>query len=134
MKHALVALLLVAAGLTAGAQEAAAGEPLLCTLSQIRICTETGDCKVRTADELGVPRFIVVDTKAKKFRAVVENRESKILSVTSEEGLLFLQGMENKRAWSAVISDSENLTLVATSDGTAFAVFGSCVSMDKLEK
>lgn len=134
MKHLLTVLLVLMSGLTVAAAEGAAEEPMLCTLAQIRICTPDEDCKLRTADDLGVPRFIVVDAKAGKFRAVVENRESKIGSSTREEGLLFLQGLENKRAWSAVISDSEDLTLVATSDGIAFAVFGSCVSLDKLEK
>lgn len=134
MKRLLPILLVLCSATPAMTEEPATEEPLLCTLAQIRICTPDAECRVRTADELGVPRFIIVDTKQQKFLAVDENRESKIGKVEKEEGLIFLQGMENKRAWSAVISENSDLTLSASSDGTAFAVFGQCVSLDAVRK
>lgn len=133
----LTFLLVSAMSLTALADEPAkapakAPAKMLCTLAKVQICDEEG-CRTKSADELGAPRFVTVDFAAKEFVAVEQNRRSAIARVEVFESSTFLQGLENRRAWSAVIADDGYMTLAAADDGVAFVVFGSCVDVAKVK-
>jgi hypothetical protein len=130
----LFAFLLLTAGAALAEDAAKTPTKMLCTLAQVQICSAEQGCKTKTADEVGAPRFIAVDPVAKEFVAIEENRRSAIGRVEVFESSTFLQGIENRRAWSAVIADDGFLTLAAADDGVAFVVFGSCVDVKKIKQ
>ena len=105
---------------------------LLCSPAQIMICVEDADCYPAHASELGVPDFVIVDLKNKKMQTTKSSEEARTTafsSVSRNAGQIFLQGVENGRAFSFVINEiTGSLTLALSRDGVAVAVFGSCTN------
>lgn len=123
-----LAALLVA--LPAWADDVSRSEKLLCSASRIVACFEGGDCAELMAEEIDVPQFVVVDTRAKRLattRASGENRSTPIREISRADGLLFFQGIEQGRAFSFVVHElSGHLTVAVSRDGLSVSVFGSC--------
>ncbi len=107
---------------------------LLCSSSRIIVCFEEGDCVELTAEEVGVPQFVVIDTKAKTIattKASNENRSTPIASIGRADGLLYFQGMEQGRAFSFVVHEQTgHLTVAVSRDGLSVSVFGACTNAD----
>lgn len=105
---------------------------LLCSPAQIMICVEDADCYPAHASELGVPDFVIIDLKNKKMQTTKSSEEARTTafsSVSRNAGQIFLQGVENGRAFSFVINEiTGSLTLALSRDGVAVAVFGSCTN------
>ena len=81
---------------------------ILCSSGQAQICLETGDCYAATPYELSIPDFIIIDTKKKTVsttEASGASRSSPFKAVSRSEGLLYLQGIEDERAFSFVIDE-----------------------------
>lgn len=131
----LMASLLVAA--PAGSDDITDSEKLLCSASRIVACFEEGDCAELMAEEVGVPQFVIVDTKAKRLattRASGENRSTPIRELNRADGLLFFQGIEQGRAFSFVVHElSGHLTVAVSRDGLSVSVFGSCTDATNAE-
>ena len=77
-----------------------------------------------------MPDFVVIDISRKTVsttKASNQNRSTKFSSVTKDDGLIYLQGMEGGRAFSFVIHEATGRMTVAVSrDGLAVSVFGAC--------
>jgi hypothetical protein len=105
-------------------------ERLLCSSSRIIACFEEGDCAELIAEEIGVPQFVVIDTKAGTVattKASRANRSTPIGKVNRADGLMFFQGIEEGRAFSFVVHEqSGHLTVAVSRDGLSVSVFGSC--------
>ena len=73
---------------------------------------------------------MVVDTRNKTVsttKASGQNRSSPIANVSRFGGRIFLQGIENDRAFSFIIEeDSGVLTATVAHDGLSISVFGAC--------
>ena len=114
----------------AAADDVTGSETLLCSASRIVACYEEGDCAELIAEEIGVPQFVVIDTKDGKVsttKASGENRSTPIGKVNRADGLMFFQGVEQARAFSFVIHEqSGHLTVAVSRDGLSVSVFGSC--------
>ena len=83
-------------------------DELLCAAGRAQICFENGECFSATPWELSIPDFVVIDTKAKTVsttRASGENRSSPFSHVERSDGIIVLQGVEGKRAFSFVIEE-----------------------------
>jgi hypothetical protein len=121
-------------GLPVFADDVTGQDRLLCSASRIVVCFEEGDCAELTAEELGVPQFVVIDTKAKKLattKASNENRSTPIASIGRADGLLFFQGVEQGRAFSFVVHEQTgHLTVAVSRDGLSVSVFGACTNAD----
>ena len=125
---------IVMAGLTiataALGDDVTGSESLLCSASRIIACFEEGDCTELVAEEIGVPQFVVIDTKAGKVsttKASGENRSTPIGKINRADGLMFFQGIEQSRAFSFVIHEQTgHLTVAVSRDGLSVSVFGSC--------
>lgn len=132
-RTAAIPAIALAAALAAGSL---AADPLgdahniLCTVLDTHVCVEAAGCADVLAEELNVPRFIQVDTRAKKLsttRASGENRETTAASVQRDAGQITLQGVESGRAFSLFISESTGLaTFAAAAEGRSVSVFGVC--------
>ena len=127
-RFSIVLAVLLTSG--AAADDVTGSETLLCSTSRIVACYEEGDCAELIAEEIGVPQFVVIDTKDGKVsttRASGENRSTPIGKVNRADGLMFFQGVEQSRAFSFVIHEqSGHLTVAVSRDGMSVSVFGSC--------
>jgi len=132
MKRSVVASVGLLASGAALADNLEGADRLLCAPEQIMICVEQADCYPAHASELGVPDFVIVDLKNKKMQTTKSSQQTRttaISGVSRTDGKIFLQGVENGRAFSFVINEiTGSLTVALSRDGVAVAVFGSCTN------
>ena len=118
---------LVAPAAAAGKYDGA--KPMLCAVTSMSECTADGTCE-RSGPLAGnnLPTFLRVDVKA---RVLTDNdgsgRKTEIKSSSVVDGQLMLQGAENGKAWSMVISPEGGGFggSIVEHDGL-FTVFGTC--------
>ncbi len=131
-------LAITAAGLLATcaayAENVAGVDSMICAAGQAQICLENGECYAATPYELDMPDFVLIDKDEKTIsttRASGMQRSTEFSRVESEEGLLYLQGIEGGRAFSFVIHEATGRMTVAVSrDGLSVTVFGACTDAD----
>jgi hypothetical protein len=131
-------LLLLAASMTLAssalqADDLSGASDLLCTSVQATICYADGDCEIGAPWNWNVPQFIEIDLEQKTLsttEASGENRATPIKSLEYSDGLIFLQGIENGRAFSFVIDEATGFASVAVARaGITVSVFGACTPM-----
>ena len=109
-------------------------DKMICAAAQVQICIENDTCYPAAPVELGVPDFVVIDTKKKTIsttKSSDQNRSTSFSSVVKSDGLIYLQGMEGERAFSFVIDEATGRMTVAVSrDGLSVSVFGACTDTD----
>ncbi len=129
-----LALALVAAGSLSLAHAAGAGDfdgskTLLCVPGEAIDCLPRGDCQQRSPEEVGIPRFITVDIRAKRLSGKTADGEqhTAIQNVHSIDGKQILQGAEGGRGWSIVIDEQTGDMTASIADQSAgFLLFGAC--------
>lgn len=103
---------------------------LLCVPGDVLHCVNGGACSSELPESESVPRFIEVDLKKKTLSATKasgEDRTTPILSQARAAGYIYLQGVENGRTFSMVLSESTgDLTFVVATDGETASMFGDC--------
>mgnify|MGYP001104464994 CR=1 FL=1 len=75
---------------------------LLCATVETVECGPQADCKYGTADSLGFPQFLQIDTQKKRISAVRPDGSTLnavITTVTPLEDRLVMQGVENSLGW-----------------------------------
>ncbi len=115
--------------LAAGAGDFDGSKTLLCVPGEAVDCLARGNCWQRTPDDLGIPRFITVDFRAKRLSGRTSDGElqTAIQNVRSIDGKQILQGAERGRGWSIVIDEQTGDMSAAVADQAAgFVLFGSC--------
>jgi hypothetical protein len=137
MKYCLLALGLGFAALAAPA--ASSGDDLtgqqrvLCSAVHVTLCTTDGDCKSELPWNLNIPQFIEIDFKGKMLsttKASGENRSTPIRTIERDGGLIFVQGIEQGRAFSFVISEATGMASIAIArEDRTVTVFGACTSL-----
>ena len=130
---ALLALLFLAAGRNAAADDLTGAQSLLCTAVQATLCSDEADCVTQSPWDLNIPQFLELNLKDKKMsttKASGEDRSTPIRTLEREDGLIFVQGIEMGRAFSFVISEKTGMLSVAVArDGKAVSVFGACTPL-----
>lgn len=124
----------IAGGILAGglaqAENLEGVDEMICAPAQVSICVEDDTCYGSTAAELGVPDFVVIDTKMNTIsttKASNQNRSTEFTSVVKSDGLVYLQGIEAGRAFSFVIDEATGrMTAAVSRDGIAVNIFGAC--------
>ena len=134
MKKLAIAFAGIVTGVLAQADNLEGVDNMICAAAQVQICIENDSCYSATAAELGVPDFVVIDTKKKLISTTKTsglNRSTSFTSVSKSEGLIFLQGIEDGRAFSFVLDEQTGRMTVAVSrDGLTVSVFGACTDTD----
>lgn len=114
----------------ASADDLKGAQSLLCTADEATLCTEDGNCLIESPSELNIPEFLEVNLTAKKLsttKASGENRSTPIRTLERADGVLFIQGIEEGRAFSFVISESTGLLSAAIArDGETISILGRC--------
>ncbi len=133
-KKIYIALAVLLAPAASIADDVSNSNKLLCSTSQLVVCFESGECITMQPWEIGVPQFVIVDTKKKLIsttKASGENRSTPIRTLQREDSTIFLQGVEAGRAFSFSIDEQTGLLTVAVSrDGLTVSVFGACTDSD----
>jgi len=121
---------MAAAGAMAASAEAPPAQHLLCAIISTASCAPGTGCSTGLAEDLNLPQFIRVDLEHKNIKGVRPNGEetsSIIESSYRNDGMMVLQGMENRRGWSIAIHEADGaMTATAAGKGSAFAAFGAC--------
>jgi len=121
-------LLLVPSGVLA--DDLTGAEKMLCSAVQATVCWPEGDCEIGPPWNWNIPQFIEIDLDKKILsttQASGENRKTEIRNLEREEGNIFLQGFEQGRAFSFVITEETGRLAVAVArDGITVSVFGAC--------
>ena len=129
--------LLVAASPPAMADDLTGSSRVLCSVVTISRCTIDG-CVDDTPDGALVPQFVIVDFGAKLLSttpASGQNRTTPLESVRREDGLIVLQGLQNGRAFSFVISEKSGSASVAIArEDLVLAVSAMCTPMPAPQK
>jgi hypothetical protein len=124
-----VALALALAGVPALADDIHGADRILCSVTSILHCNEDSGCSDEIPANINVPQFLEVDLVGKKVqstKASGENRSSPI-DVRREAGLVIIQGFENGRAFSFLISEKTGRSSIAVArEGLVVSVFGAC--------
>jgi hypothetical protein len=126
-----LAVCLAASG--AGADDLKDAEAFLCSAMKVDQCTPSSGCQSGLPWDYNLPAFVEIDLSNRELRtteASGENRSTPIKNLQREEALVFLQGIENGRAYSAVIALEPGLvTFSIAADGQSIAVFGVCTPL-----
>ena len=105
-------------------------ESMLCVPGPVSHCVVGVGCNSGLPEEENIPEFIEVDLKRETLattRASGEGRSTPIQKQSREAGYIYLQGVENGRSFSMVISENTgDLTFVVATDGETATTFGSC--------
>jgi hypothetical protein len=103
---------------------------LLCVPGTVSHCVLGKGCDMELPETENVPEFIEVDLKKKTLSATKasgQDRTTPILSQARSAGHIYLQGVEDGRTFSMVISESTgDLTFVVATDGETASMFGGC--------
>ena len=103
---------------------------MLCVPGGVTHCVADEACSSELPEDENVPDFIEVDLKLKTLaatRASGEDRSTPIQNHVREAGFIYLQGVENGRTCSMVISENTgDLTFVVATDGETATMFGDC--------
>lgn len=112
------------------ADNVAGEDRILCSTSTVMLCVEDGKCFPISILDLDVPQFLIIDTKKKMIattKASGEKRESPVANLSRHSGRIFLQGVENNRAYSILIEEEPGRFSAAIArDGITLSVFGAC--------
>lgn len=123
----------IAAGVVCGSalgDDISGADKVLCASATVVICVDSGDCESMSPAELNVPQFINVDLKKRRLHSTEasgQNRTTKINKVTRDEGFIYLQGIEDGRAFSFVINEATGMITAAVARrDISVTVFGAC--------
>jgi hypothetical protein len=132
-KVAAGAVALILAGTPAVADDLTGADRFLCAPEEVTMCAMDGECDSGPPSRFNVPDFIEVDLEArllKTTQASRENRQTPILHVTREDGLIVLQGLEMERAFSFNIDEASGKMTAATArEGIFVGAFGACTPL-----
>jgi len=123
-------LLIASIATGAAADDVRGADVLLCSVSDVTSCGMYGDCFVGEPDDWNIPRFVEVDLQGKRLRttkASGQDRSTAIKHMERIEGTIFLQGIENGRAFSLVIvEETGELSAAVVRPGIGVSAFGAC--------
>ncbi len=133
----LIAALLLAASPAALAGDLTGTSRFLCSVVNVGRCDVDG-CWEDTPDGALIPQFVIIDLGAKLLSTTAasgQNRSTPIESVRRDGGLIVLQGLENGRAFSFVISEKSGSASVAIArEELVLAVSAACTPLPASQK
>jgi len=103
---------------------------MLCVPGTVSHCVSGEGCNSELPEAENIPEFIEVDLKSKTIAATKasgEDRSTPIQTQSRTAGYIYLQGVENGRTFSMVISENTgDLTFAIAADGETAVMFGDC--------
>ena len=122
--------ILLAATSLVSADDLTGSDEFLCSPMVTSACLPDEGCDQKAPWALNIPLFIEVDLKGKKMSTTEAsglNRETEINNLLREDGLIVLQGYQQRRAFSMVIVEETGLlTFSVSSEHAGAVIFGAC--------
>jgi hypothetical protein len=123
-----VALALCAAAAPAVGADFDGSKPLICSAIESHDCAVGVNCERGLAEDINAPQFIRLDFTAKTMSA--RGRSTPMKNFAHSDGMLVVQGFENKRAFSITISEqSGKLVGAIAADEAGYLIFGACAPL-----
>lgn len=127
---AAVAVAAIAGACVVAAEDLTGADKILCAGVQATYCDTSGDCEIGMPWTWNMPHFLeihldegIVRTTPSAPRA----RQTPIRTLERESGEIYLQGVENGRAFSFVIDEVTGIASIAiAADGLTVSVFAAC--------
>lgn len=127
-------LALVIFSSTVQGEDLSGADNVICAPARIEICANDGSCVSALPWEVNVPQFILVDFEEELLsttEASERPRATEIDSLKREDGVAYLQGVENGRAYSIVINETTGFMTVAVArDYLTVTGSGVCTPAD----
>jgi hypothetical protein len=101
---------------------------MLCALTEAIECGYEAQCSYGPVDELNLPPFIRVDPRAKTLTEHNGSRKTVATSVTSKDGQLVLQGIENRAYSISITASTGRLSASTAGPDAGFVFFGACTN------
>jgi len=112
------------------ADDVTGADHLLCTTVRATECFADGVCYPGNPAEWSSPRFVKVDFKEKMLRtteASGEDRSTPMKHIEREGDRIFIQGVQDSRAFSIVVDqDTGTASTAIALEGHVLALFGFC--------
>ncbi len=128
-----MALTTVLASTQVVADDLTAHDRFLCSIGDVTMCNVDWECETASPSRFNIPDFIEFDLDAgllKTTEASHENRQTPILHVSREDGLIVLQGLEMGHAFSFNIEEATGvLAAAAATPGGFSGAFGVCTPL-----
>jgi hypothetical protein len=127
----LVALSLAVAMPGAASAALDGSVPLLCAITTIMECDDTGHCQRHTTQQHpDFPPFLRINVREGMITGGDNSgRKTEIKSSTRLDGRLMLYGGENGRGWAATIAeDTGRMTAGVVASDFTFNLFGACTT------
>ena len=125
----LAFLCLILTPLSIAAAQFDGSTPLLCAVIQVVECGTGGDCYPVQPEIANIPRFLKINFKNKTISATEENGKKEVTRIKNFEhtnGNMVLQGSENGRGWTMVISEETGkVSATVSDDQVGFVIFGA---------
>lgn len=116
---------------TALSQDFDGSKDLICSVTEVTECATGEGCFQGQAVNFSFPDFFRINFKKKQLSGKSMNQKvltSPIQHVNQDDGNLILQGRQNGRAWSMVISqESGHYTGTVAGEEFSFSIFGACI-------
>ena len=129
-KILLLVLLSIFLPLTGSAGDFDGSKPLLCSVIEEFDCSPGEECLTGSPQSINIPQFLRIDFKEKVItgkRGDGKVRSTAIRNLERVDGKMILQGIQNGKAWSMVITEATGqMTITAADDQVGFVVFGAC--------
>ena len=129
----ILATVLLLMATTGAAEDLRGAEKILCAGVQATYCDTDGDCEIGMPWNWGMPQFVEIHLDEKMLRttpAAERLRQTPIRTLERESGEIYLQGVENGRAFSFVIDEVSGVASIAiAAHGLTISVFGACTPL-----
>jgi len=125
----LALLCIIVTPLSIAAAQFDGSTPLLCAVIQVVECASGGECYPVQPEIANIPRFLKINFKNKTIAATEENGRKEVTRIRNFEhtnGKMVLQGSENGRGWTMVISEETGkVSATVSDDQVGFVIFGA---------
>lgn len=134
--RSVAAVIAAFAGATALADDVSGSESLLCYGLEAARCETGAACEVLQPWQLNMPDFVKLDLRGKRMHTTAtsaEQRDTEIESIERHNGSILLQGQQDERAFSWLITEATGEgTLSIAASGLGLTVFTTCTPVEKL--
>ena len=117
----------------ASAEDVTGSDKLLCAGVEAMYCDSSGECEFGHPLTWNMPEFLEIHLDEKMLRttpAAPRLRESPIVNLQRNDGQIFLQGVENARAYSIVVDEVTGVATIAiATNGITISVFAACTPL-----
>jgi len=105
-------------------------QPIICTPVEILECERSLHCETQTVDTVDLPQFLKISVQEKTVTGTRPSGEAvnaKIDQVQHVEQQMYLQGVQKRFGWSAVIDEARGfMTLTIHDPASGYVIFGAC--------